>query len=122
METGYIRPIHVNSSSEVSDDVAGAQLKLAGKRKLARIIKSMPTLEQHVKVGRTIEIYQKSSMDKRGVWSVPKIILEVNYDACLVVVSGKAGRKVTVASEYARKAVPKDSFAHSAQQAIDSTE
>lgn len=84
------------------------------------ILKSKATFEEHVKIGAMIEVYQKTSLDKKGIWSTPKGFLKVDHDARSLIVPGKAGKHVTVAFEDVRKTISEESFAHAVQQTIDS--
>ena len=116
---GFTKPLNGNSISSIPEEITDAQQKLAAKRKLALILKSKSTVEQHVNVGDMIEVYKSTGMDKKGIWSRPKIVLSIDHEARSVVVPGKAGKRATVSIKDIRMALPEDSFAGTIQDALD---
>lgn len=50
-------------------------------------------------------------MDKKGTWSVPKIVLSVDKEAHTETISAKGGRRAVVGIEDLRLSLPSDSFA-----------
>lgn len=116
---GYTKPIDGQNVHKVPDEILDAQLRLAARRKLALILKSKATFENVVNVGDMVEVYNKTGIGKKGIWSTPKIVLSIDRDARSVVVPGKAGKRANVAIEDIRVAIPHDSFANTVQTAID---
>lgn len=119
---GYTKPINGNPPKTIPDDIIEAQENLSAKRKLAMILKSKATIEEYVSVGDMIEVYHKTGMKKKGVWSTPKIVLSVDHDSRSVTVPGRAGKRSTVALEDIRKALPENSFEETIQLSLDKLE
>lgn len=65
------------------------------------------------------EVYERTGMNKRRVWSTPKTMLAVDTDALSVTVPGTSGHRVNVAVEDIRLELPEESFATSVQMALD---
>lgn len=116
---GFTKPVTGNSPNATPKDIIEAQEKLTAKRKLALILKSKATFEEQITVGDLIEVYQNTGMNKKGVWSTPKIVLAVDPESRTVTVPGKSGHKVTVAVEDIRLALPEESFAETIQISLD---
>ena len=58
-------------------------------------------------------------MGKQGKWSTPKIVLTADNDAPTVIVSGKNGKRRTIAFEYVRRALPDKFFARLVKGSIE---
>lgn len=67
MENGFTRPI-VTHPQPLPSEIFDAQIKLAAKRKLARIIRSKPTTEIHISPGDMVCLFLKQDKEKRGKW------------------------------------------------------
>lgn len=119
---GYTKPLNGNSPKYIPDEIIEAQENLSAKRKMSIILKSKASIEEHISVGDMIEVYHKTGMNKRGVWSTPKIVLSIDHDARSVTVPGRAGKRSTVALEDIRKSLPEDSFEETNQLSLDKLE
>lgn len=113
------KPLERNNMKTVPDDAIEAHNKLQARRKLRLILKSRATIQDHIVVGDIIEVYNKTGMNKRGVWSTPKILWGNNYDARTFMVPRKQEKRAVVAAEYCRLAVPEESFASMIKIAMD---
>lgn len=119
---GFTKPIDGASIHPIPDDIASAHNQLQAKRKLALILKSKSSEEIHITPGDLVEVYTVTGMDKKGVWSEPKIVLSIDKDARTVTVPAKGGRRAVVGYEDTRLSLPRDSFAVAVQEAIDSVD
>lgn len=82
----FTKPVDRNEIHGVSQKLLDAEQKFAAGRKLALILKSNSGLEEHISVGEMIEVYQRTGLNRKGVWSAPKIIVAVDNDARSVTV------------------------------------
>lgn len=114
---GFTKPIDTNLVFAIPEYVVDAQQKLQAMRKLALILKSKTTLENHFAVGDMVEIFSSTGMDKTGTCSTPKIVLLVDPNSRTITVPGKSGKRVNVLIEDVRLALPDDSFAKIVQNA-----
>ena len=116
---GYTKPIGGNTPNTIPKDIIDAQEQLSAKRKLALILRSKATIEENISVGDMIEVYHKTGMNKKGIWSTPKIVLSVDYESRTVTVPGRAGKRSTVAVKDIRMALTENSFEESIQLSLD---
>ena len=61
-------------------------------------------------------------MNKRGKWSLPKIVVKVDKEGRNIIVTGKCERLMNVAVEDFHITLPKDPFSNTVQVAIDKVE
>lgn len=79
-------------------EVYDAYENLNTKRKMALILKSKSIAEISVKVGDAVEVCQRN-LEKRGKWSLPKIVTAVDHDARTMRVPGKGKKDLSFAVE-----------------------
>lgn len=116
---GFAGFLYGNKVAALPNHILDAQLKLQAKRKLALILKSKSTFNEHVKTGDMDEVYRRTGMDKRGVWLTRSTFLSINHDDCSVVVSGKDGKKTVVSIKDAQPVILEESFPSFVQSVID---
>lgn len=116
---GFTKPINGNSVKYIPEDILDGQQKLAARRKISLILKSDATFEENRPIGDMIEVYNKSGFNKGGVWSTPKLLLEIDHDASSVSFTGRAGKRSTVPIEEIKLALQNNTFAETVQTAID---
>ena len=117
---GYTRPATVGSYPViVPEDILQAHDNLLAKRKLTRILRSKTTSDIPVKVDDIIQIFIREQKDKRGKWSVPKVILDFDRNSGTVAVPGKNGKTIKAAIEDVRPALPENTLASAVQDGID---
>lgn len=74
---GFTKPVDRNHVRDVLKDIVDAQLQLSARRKMALILKSKSTFEEHGNVRDMVEVYNKTGMGKRSVWSTSKTVLSI---------------------------------------------
>ena len=117
---GYTRPATIGSFiAIVPQEILQAHDDLLAKRKLTRILRSKTGSDIPVKVGDTVQIFIREQKDKRGKWSLPKVILEFDHYSGTVTVPGKNGKTVKAAIEDVRLALSENTFASAIQDGID---
>ena len=120
MAKGFAKPIQNNPSNNViPDDIIDAHNELHARCKLSLILRSHAVTELPISVGDLVEVYSKAEHEKRGKWSLPKLILSINHDARSLTVQGKNHKTRTVSIEDIRLATPDHSLAKTVQEGID---
>ena len=115
---GYTRPICNHSPVTVPNELVNAQKDLLAKRKLNLILRSKSITEPAINVGDLVEVYIQAGKGKRGHWSQPKTVLEIDYPARTVIVPGSGNKRIHAAFEDTRIALKED-VASSVQNALD---
>lgn len=69
-----------------------------------------------------VQFYNSTGLEKHGVWSDARIVLQTDKHARTIIVSKKSDGQVTIAKEYVGPAVPDDTFASAVQTAIGTVE
>lgn len=122
MAKGYSKPLVANQRPiQVDAELQAAHDELIAKRKLTLIMRSNTFPSQSFKVGDLVQIYINDGKSKRGSWTSPRKVLEINTNAGSVTVPGRSGKTVTAAIEDAR-ACSEHSLANSIQDSIDQLE
>lgn len=119
---GFTKSLEENILKTVPDNVIVARNRLQASHKLRLILKSKATIQKHIVVGAMIEVYKKTGMNKRAIWSTPEIFLEMNHHARTFTVPGKQGKCTVVTAEDYRLAIPEETFAstiHTAFEQLD---
>lgn len=85
---GITRPEDDYISFLLPDDILNGHEDLIAVWRLNKILKSKSISDKHVKMGDLVQKFGKKSGEKRGLWSSPKLMLDVNLNAspCLSLV------------------------------------
>lgn len=115
---GFTKLILTNMTA-VTDDIFDARHTLEVKRKLARILRSKSPKILPINAGGLVEIYIKRSHAKRGSWTAPSTVVNVDYHSGVVNIPGSNGKIVKAAFEDVRPVIDDDSFAKLLRDAND---
>ncbi len=118
MSKGYTKSIEGNSLIEISPEIEKAYVDIQARRKLANIMKSKSVKELPLTVGDSVEIYQKDPKQKRGKWSIPKIIQDIDYESRIIKTIGKNKLGIKTPFEDVRLPVGNDDFSRIVSEAI----
>lgn len=85
----FTKPTSEMASKERPLGIIDAHSHLEAKQKLALFLCSKATVDIEVQIGDMIDVHYCTSMNKRGVWSTPKNVLEPDLEAHSITSLGK---------------------------------
>lgn len=115
---GFTKPL-TDHPMLLPADLYEVHCSLEAKRKLTRILRSKAINNTVVEPGDMVEVFVKQPNNKRGSWTAPRIVLQVNYETGTITVPGARGHHVQAALEDCRLAITDDDFAQSIREAND---
>lgn len=84
---GFTRLLDGDNLKAVPDDMNEAHSRPQASRRIRLLSKSKVAINDHIVVADMIKVNYKAGMSKRGVWSTPKIMPAINYNAPTFTVS-----------------------------------
>lgn len=116
---GFSKPL-LNQPTILPQNLYDAHDELEPKRKLTRTLRSKPPQTRAVGPGDMVEVFIELPNQKRGSWSSPRTVLDVDISSDTVSVSGSKGHSVKAALEDVRIAISDDNVAQILCEANDS--
>lgn len=116
---GYTRPIDCCLPFHLPDSVRDGHEDIIAVRKINKILKSKSIIDKSLKLGDSVQIFHKMRGEKRGKWSSPRPVLNIDESSKTVLVPGSHGKTIKAAFEDIRHSIPpKLDFAICVQDAI----
>lgn len=113
---GFTEPI-LHHPLPLPNNLLDAQDLLEAKRKLTRILRFKSRTQSAVTSDDMVEIFIKRPNSKRGSWSSPRVLLDVNYENSSTTVPDSRGHSVKAAFEDVRPAIDEHCFAQAIRDA-----